>query len=330
MTSSTAVTENPENNVPSTIKTWGKRVLTVAFFILIAGLLYNLLHSIEWNDVSEALTQYTWRHLALGVLITMTSYGIFASYDLLGKKYTDHKLPVKQIIPLGVVCYAFNLNLSAWVGGIALRYRLYHRLGLKTATITRVLSISLISNWLGYIILAGTIFTLRLLDLPDNWKIGTTALQFIGITLLFIACAYFFACKFSTRRVFHIRKHEIELPSFPFALVQASLAIVNWSLMGLLLFILMPDKATYPTVLGILLICSIAGIITHIPAGLGVLEAIFITMLQGQLAKSSILAALIAYRILYFLIPLALATIIYIAMEIRAKKMKQQNTEQSL
>ncbi len=329
MTSTTAVTDNPEHGAPSALKVWGKRVFTAAFFILIAGLLYNLIGSIEWKDVREALTQYTWRHLALGILITFASYGIFASYDLLGKKYTGHELPVKQIIPLGIVCYAFNLNLSAWVGGIALRYRLYNRLGLKTATITRVLSISLISNWLGYIILAGSIFALRLLDLPDNWKIGTTALQFIGIALLFIACAYFFACKYSTRRTFHIRQHEIELPSLPFALAQASLAIINWSLMGLLLFTLMPDKATYPTVLGILLICSIAGIITHIPAGLGVLETIFITMLQGQFAKSSILAALIAYRILYFLIPLALATIIYIAMELRAKKMKQQNTQHS-
>jgi len=311
-------------------KKWGMRILTGLFFIVIAALLFNLVKNIEWAEVKNSLTQYETTQLLLGFVVVTLSYFIFASYDLIGKYYTKHKLPARQILPLGIVCYAFNLNLSAWVGGIALRYRLYSRLGLKTEIITKVLSISLISNWLGYIILAGSIFSLRLIDLPDNWTIGTSALQLIGSILLAVAASYFIACKFSKRRTFHIKKYKIELPSINFALIQAALAMSNWMLMGLLLFRLFPDGTSYPAVLGILLISSIAGIITHIPAGLGVLETIFITMLQGQLTKSSILAALIAYRILYFIIPLAIATMIYAVMEIRAKEMKDVNNENKL
>jgi uncharacterized membrane protein YbhN (UPF0104 family) len=78
-------------------------------------------------------------------------------------------------------------------------------------------------------------------------------------------------------------------------------------------------------VLGILLISSIAGVVAHIPAGLGVLETIFIAMLHHQLSKGSILAALIGYRVVYFLLPLAIACIVYLVIESRAKRMSQKN-----
>ena len=71
-------------------------------------------------------------------------------------------------------------------------------------------------------------------------------------------------------------------------------------------------------VLGILLISAIAGVITHIPAGLGVLEAIFIALLQHLMPASAILAALIGYRALYFLLPLGVACVLYLVIERRA------------
>lgn len=53
------------------------------------------------------------------------------------------------------ICYAFNLTLSTWVGGIGMRYRLYSRLGLPGSTITRIFSLSITTNWLGFIFAAG-------------------------------------------------------------------------------------------------------------------------------------------------------------------------------
>src|SRR5690606_10178341 len=136
--------------------------------------------------------------------------------------------------------------------------------------------------------LAGIIFSLRLLKLPENW-IGTTALQLIGFALLFIATLYLLACGFAKRRSWKLRQQKITLPSWRFALLQAGIAAVNWSIMGLLIFFLLPEGPSYPTVLGILLICGIAGVATHIPAGLGVLEAVFIAMLQHEVSKGAIL-----------------------------------------
>lgn len=305
--------------------TWTKRGLTLLLFIVVFGLLFNLIRNLEWQEVKEALTGFKATTLLFGAAIALTSYGLFSCFDLLARHYTQHQLPARQILPLAFVCYAFNLNLSAWVGSLAVRYRLYSRLGLEVGTITKIFTINVVTNWLGYIILLGIIFSARLLNLPDEWHLGATALQLIGVGLLFVAAAYLLACRFSTRRTWKIRDHEITLPTWQFAALQAIMGAANWMLMALLIYLLLPDDAFYPTILGILLICSIAGIITHIPAGLGVLETIFLTTLQHQFNKSEILAALLGYRALYFLLPLSIACVAYLIMEKRARAMRVSN-----
>ncbi len=310
----------PEEHKPSRTKWfWIKRVSTIAFFILIPALLYFQARNIDWQEVSQTLRNYPDSILLTGAAIALVSYLVYCGLDLLGRFYTGHKLPVRQVIPVTFVCYAFNLNMGALVGGVALRYRLYSRLGLEVPTITRVLTLSMITNWLGYIILAGCIFTLGLITLPDQWEIGATGLRLIGIGLLIAAAAYLLACGLSKRRAWHWRGHEVLLPPIRMALIQAGLGALNWSLMALLIHLLMPEGAYYPTILGILMISSIAGVITHIPAGLGVIEVVFITLLQHEFAKSDLLAALIAYRALYFIFPLAIASVVFLILEKRSE-----------
>lgn len=302
-----------------------KRILTMCFFILVPIFLFMLVKHVNWHEVNLALQNLKLTTLLLGLAIALVSYNVYGSYDVIGRKYSGHSLPVRQILCVAEVCYAFTLNLSYWVGGFALRFRLYSRLGLDTPTITKVFTLSVITNWLGYMFLAGTIFALRLPDLPENWKIGETGLQVVGIGLLLLASSYLFACRFAKRRSWKIFSHKVTLPSFRIALLQASLAACNWSLMALLVYVLLPAKVTYLTVLGILLISSMAGAIAHIPAGLGVLEAIFVAMLQDKFSHGTILAALIGYRVIYFLIPLGIATVTYLILESRAKKLRENN-----
>lgn len=307
---------------------WGKRAFTLFFFIAVPVLLFTLMKNLDWNEVMHALESYKATTLALGFVIAAGSYLTYCGFDVLARRYTEHKLSVKQIVPVTFVCYAFNLNLSSWVGGIALRYRLYSRLGLDVPTITRILSLSLITNWLGYMLLAGFVFAGDFVDLPEGWKIGDTTLQLIGFVLLAVCFAYFAACRFSKKRTWTVRKQQLVLPSLNQALRQALLGALNWGLMALLIYVLLPEKAFYPAVLGILLISSIAGVIAHIPAGLGVLETVFITLMQHQFSKGQLLAALIGYRVIYFLIPLMLALVVYVVLEKRAKAMRKRNEGQ--
>ncbi len=73
------------------------------------------------------------------------------------------------------------------------------------------------------------------------------------------------------------------LPSWKFALAQMLISSVNWMVMGAIIWLLLGQSVNYFFVLGVLLVSSIAGVIVHIPAGIGVLEAVFIALLAGSI-----------------------------------------------
>lgn len=305
---------------------WLQPLVTLVFLIVIPVLLYFQLRDTDWQEVWGTLRGYPPWVPVLGTAIALLSYLTYSSYDLLGRRYTGHRLPVRQILPLVFVCYAFNLNLNALVGGIALRFRLYSRLGLDVPTITRLFGLSVITNWLGYLWLGGTVFAMGVVPLPDDWEVGSSGLRMIGLLMVLAALAYLAACAFSPRRTWRIRGQTIELPRWPLALGQAALGGCNWALMAILLWLLLPQGVYFPTVLGILLISSIAGAIAHIPAGLGVLETIFLALLT-DVPHGSLVAALLAYRALYFLLPLCISVVVYLVLEKRARAMRDANRQ---
>lgn len=302
-----------------------KRGLTLGFVVLVSVLLVLLARKLDWQDILATLRQYQASTLLLATAVTALSYLLYSSFDVLGRRYSGHHLPVRQIMPVTFVCYAFNLNLGAWVGGFALRYRLYSRLGLGPGVITRILSLSLVTNWLGYMLLAGVLFTLGLVELPRSWNIGSLGLRVLGAALLVVSVGYLLLCGLSKKRVWRLRGHAFNLPSGRLALTQGLMGASNWALMAVILYVLLGQRIDYPLVLGALLASGIAGAVTHIPAGLGVLEAVFVALLQDAIGKSGLLAALIAYRIIYYLLPLAFAAVVYLVLEVRAKKLKQRN-----
>lgn len=302
-----------------------KKILTYVFFILVVGLLVSLARNVDWNEVYNTLRNYSAKTLWMAGAAAFASYLVYCFFDVLGRNYAQHSLPIRQILPVTFVCYAFNLNLSAWVGGIALRFRLYSRFGLRPAQITRVFTLSVLTNWLGYIWLAGLIFVLGWITPPDSWEIGHTALRVLGGAMLAFALVYLWACGFSKRRHWTIRNHDIHLPSLRLAVVQMLLGATNWSLMALVVYFMLSQKAPYPEVLGILMISSIAGLIAHIPAGLGVIEAVFVAALADDMSQGAIVGGLIGYRVVYFLVPLFFATITYVVLEAGAKKLRKAN-----
>lgn len=302
---------------------WGKRLLTLLFVILIPVLLFSLARNLDWAEVRQSLFAYKPGTLAIGLLLALASYLVFASYDLLARAYTGHQLPARQVLPVAFVCYAFNLNFTTWVGGVALRYRLYGRLGLDTPTITRILTLGLLTNWMGYLLLAGCVFASGFVKLPATWAVGATGLRLIGVLMVAVAVGYLLACAFAKRRTWHLRGHELTLPSIRLALCQVALGASNWALMAALIYWLLPGDLFYPSVLGVLLISCVAGVVAHIPAGLGVLEAVFLALLHGQLGQGSLVAALLGYRTLYYLIPLAVAVITYLVLEQRARQLRR-------
>ncbi|XWJ90728.1 lysylphosphatidylglycerol synthase domain-containing protein [Phytobacter ursingii] len=303
-----------------------KKVLTWLFFIAVAVLLVLYAQKVNWEDVWKVIHDYNRLVLLGAAALVVVSYLIYGCYDLLGRAYCGHKLAKRQVMLVSFICYAFNLTLSTWVGGIGMRYRLYSRLGLPSSTITRIFSLSITTNWLGYILLGGIIFTFGVVDIPAHWYISDMTLHIIGVVLLLFIAFYLWACGFAKRRHFTIRGQKLVIPSWKFALAQMAISSANWIAMGVIIWLLMGHQTNFFFVLGVLLVSSIAGVIVHIPAGIGVLEAVFLALLAGEhTSQGVIIAALLAYRVLYYFIPLLLALIAYLILESRAKKLRAKN-----
>ncbi|MCK9800385.1 lysylphosphatidylglycerol synthase domain-containing protein [Pseudomonas sp. MAFF 302030] len=312
------------SSAPQKKSLWSRlqKPLTVLFFLALIVLFTLLARRIDWHEVFSTLADFKWPTLLIAAALTLTSFLVYACFDLIGRTYIRQDLGWRQILPVGIISYAFNLNLSAWVGGIAMRYRLYSRLGVSKGNIAKILGLSLATNWFGYMAVAGVVFASGLVSMPPGWSLSSGALQVVGVLLLLVSGGYLLACQFSRRREWSIRGTEINLPSPRMALLQLALGALNWSLMAAVIFTLLPGKLEYPLVLGVLLISAIAGAITHIPAGLGVLEAVFVALLQHEVSRGGLLAGLIAYRAIYFILPLLVALAMYLLVEAKAKALR--------
>ncbi len=295
------------------LKPW----LTGLFFLLVAWLIWRFASTVRWGEVLQAIRAYPATTLMAAATLAACSHALYSTYDLIGRHTTGHRLGTGAVMRITFISYAFNLNLGSLVGGIALRYRLYSRQGLDAGTVTRVLTLSMMTNWLGYLLLAGLAFSFWPLALPESWGVTPTHLRLGGAALLLAAIAWVALCAFSPQRELSIRGHTLQLPSLRLTALQLAMSCANWLLISGVVYLLMPDRISYPSVLAVMLIAAVAGVITHVPAGLGVLEAVFVALLSHQAPASQLLAALLTYRAIYYIAPFALALLAYLATEAR-------------
>ena len=125
--------------------------------------------------------------------------------------------------------------------------------------------------------------------------------------MLLAAAGYAWLCSTSRKREWRVRGHTVHLPSGRMAALQFTVAATNWASIAGVLWVLMRGQVDYPSIVAVLLIAAIAGLVVHVPAGLGVIEGVFLALLSGRLPQGGLLAALLAYRAIYYLVPLAFA-----------------------
>jgi len=302
---------------------WAQRIVIAGFALFVITMLVIHARAIEWGEVFSTLRAYPLRTLLMAASLSALSHFIYSSFDLVGRRYTGHALPAPAVMSITFVSYAFNLNLGTVVGAVAMRVRLYSRLGLDAALITRIVGISILTNWLGYFLLAGLTFLWWPLKLPPDWHIGVTALRATGVVLIVVALGYLGMCAWAKQREWTVGGHDIALPRLRLALVQLTLSTANWAVMGGIMFMLLQGKVDYAVTLGVLLIGAIAGLLSRIPAGLGVLEAVFVALLSPPASRTTLIAAVLVYRAVYYWTPLAVAAMLYWVMETYAKKLAQ-------
>jgi uncharacterized membrane protein YbhN (UPF0104 family) len=104
------------------------------------------------------------------------------------------------------------------------------------------------------------------------------------------------------------------------AFAQLGISCTHWVMMAAVPWSLLQGQVDYPTALQVLLIASMAGVMMHVPAGLGVMEAVYIALLSNRIPIPHLIGALLAFRAAFYLAPLAVGALMYLTVEIRTRK----------
>lgn len=299
---------------------WLITAVTGALAAFVLYLLWSQGRRVDWPAVWQSL-----RALPLGVVapaaaLAWSSHLLYATFDLFGRHYTRHGLPVPRTLGITLIAYPFTLNLGSLIGGATTRYRLYSRQGVGVAAIGQIVVLSIITNWLGYFVLAGAVFWAWAPQLPAGWAVGGAQLHWMGLALAAITAGYLALCIWRGGQPITVRGHDFPLPHWSAGLLQVAVSCLNWMLMAGALWMLTQRQAPYAAALATVLLGAIAGLISRIPAGLGVLEAVATAVLSAYMPPAQALAAVLAYRMLYFFAPLGLAVLAFGATELLWKR----------
>jgi uncharacterized membrane protein YbhN (UPF0104 family) len=282
-----------------------------ALALVVVVLLVRHARTVAWLEVWAAVRDQPPLGFATASALAVLSYALFSSYDLVGRHETRHAVSAPRTLSIAAVSYAFNLNLGALVGALALKLGLYERAGLKAVTVAHIIALSILTNWLGYLTLGGLLLVFAPPPLPAQFHLSDGALLAFGAALLALSAAYVAMCFVRQQRAIAVRGRRLTPPAGRIALWQLAVSVANWAVIGLIIWVLLQRQLPYPTVLGVLLLAAVAGVVTHVPAGLGVIEAVFVACLGSQVPQGTLLAALLTYRAVYYLGPLVLAALTY-------------------
>lgn len=279
----------------------------IFFFILAAFMLWWQLRQYSLLDIAHALLDIPWPNLIMACIACFAGYLTLSLYDFLALKYIGARISWWKWMLAGMLGFAISNNAgNAVVSGGAIRYRLYTRWRISGGDIVKMLTFSGFTFFLGcsaILILGYFLVPSALLDR----SVGAS----VGINTLFIACsaavlAYFAATIFFQKKSIKIGNLKFQIPTTKTAFLQMLLGAADSILAGLVLYCcLLPFvKIPFGTYIGLFVIAQTTGIFSQVPGGIGVFETIFLLALPDGVDKADIFGALLAYRIIYYLLPL--------------------------
>jgi phosphatidylglycerol lysyltransferase len=299
-----------------------KPLLILALFAVALRVLQDALAHYRYRDVIRYLDALPIDQILLAAALTLLGYLVMTGYDTLAFRYIRHPLPYFKIALASFIGYAFNNNagFSGLVGG-SLRYRLYNAWRLTAVEIAKVIAFCTVSFWLGFVLLGGIFFLATPPDIPPSIHIPFASIRLLGIILLLPAIGYMLWIAIRREPV-RIKQWEFELPSAGLFVAQLTTSCLDWIIAASVLYILLPDSLplTFGRFLGIFLLAQIAGVASNVPGGIGIFEAIILVFLAPFFSASAILGALVAFRVIYYLLPLLVAILLLATHEIVEKR----------
>jgi len=257
-------------------------------------------------------------------LAALLSYGCLGVDDLLAVHYADNRPPRLRTALAGMVAMAVSnaLGFPLLTGG-SVRVRFWTNWGLSASAIARGVAFNGVTFWLGAVTLAGaaTLGEPRALATATGAPlllIHLSAVALLGLPVLYVvACARQWS-------VPALREWHFPLPRFDFALGQLALSVADWALAAGVLWWLLPEGARpgFAGFIGIFVVAQVAGVVSHLPGGIGVFEAGILLFLGDRVGTAPLLGALVAFRSLYNVVPFLAAVVGLFVWEVSVRRAK--------
>ncbi len=287
-------------------------VVSLSIVALAAVALSKLLHGIDVRSLVAALQAQPPHVLLLASGFVAASYFMLTCYDVFALRAIGHgAIPYRAAALASFASYTIGHNLGATVvtAGV-IRYRVYAFWGLRIRDITAIAFMTTLTYWLGNALLLGFGLSAAPDALSALDRLPTLGNRLIGLALLIGLAGYFLWLRAGPRRIGR-SNWQIVLPGPQSMLAQISIASLDLVFVALAMYVLLPAQPAldFLHLLTIFATAVLIGVVSHAPGSLGVMEAAMFLGLP-QFKKEELLACLLIFRLLYFVLPFAVAVLL--------------------
>jgi len=293
----------------------GWKRLGVAASLLIIGLaittLVRTLKGVDTGVILIALTEIPFHHIALaalcviGAFCTLTFYDFFALRTI-GKKHVPYR--IAALSSFASYSIGHNIGATVFTGG-AIRFRIYSDYGLTAIDVAKICFLSGLTFWLGnaFVLGVGMAWHPWAASAMDQLPPAINRLIALGVVAAIVAYFVWLALD-PNRRELGQNGWKVVLPSARLTLLQILIGVVDLGFCATAMYLLMPAQPgiDFISLAVVFILATLLGFASHAPGSLGVFDAAMLVALP-QFGREQLLATLVVFRILYFMIPFGIA-----------------------
>ena len=287
-------------------------VVSITIIAIALMVLYRILHDINLHDVIAAVKAVDLADIALAGLFVTASYFTLTFYDLFALNTIGRgDVPYRVAALASFTSYSIGHNLGASVlTGSAVRYRIYSAWGLDLIDVAKICFVAGLTFWLGNatVLGLGVAFVPKAASAVD--QLPAWANRILAILIL-VALVVYVSWVWRAPREIGRSNWKVTLPGGPLTLVQIAIGIVDLACCAAAMYVLMPDEPHIGFItLGVVFVAAtLLGFASYAPGGIGVFDAAMLIALW-QFDKENLLAGLLLFRLVYYVVPFALSLLI--------------------
>jgi phosphatidylglycerol lysyltransferase len=299
-------------------------IVGLGIAVAAVAVLWNQLTHLDWAAVYAHLRSYSAETVVEGILLVVTYVTVNAANEVwivrvlgLPVRGTDATVIAAIANPIG-----HALGFSTFTAG-ALRYRLYSACAIPPRAITAVIAIGTLPFLFAAVALIAWVLLADSDLVAPSLHVAPAVLQVIGaLGIVAVATVLIAANTRGARKVLGWATRGEAPGGFGavFLFGQLAVGILEVILVAAILHVFLPKVgASFAAFLGVYLIAVVLGQLSASPAGLGVLEASLLVLLP-QVNASRLLAGVLAYRVLFEILPLVAGLLLWAVREIRGAR----------